>query len=81
MPTPERPIHLACPRCGHDHASLVSRSRTVLTVACNGCQYTWASGVQGLPDAVLKDVQAILLERAISGISAASPPSSASRRS
>ena len=74
MPTPEGSIHLPCPDCGHPEALLVSRSRTVLTVSCNGCQYTWASNVPGLPDAVLKDVQAILLERAIASASAASPP-------
>jgi hypothetical protein len=44
---------------------LVSRSHIFLTVKCKGCQYTWAIGLEGLTECVLKEVQAVILARAL----------------
>ena len=36
-----------------------------LTVKCEGCQHTWAIGLEGLTESVLKEVQAVILVRAL----------------
>jgi len=44
---------------------LVLRRHNFLTVKCQGCQYTWSIGLEGLAESVLKEVQAVILARAL----------------